>query len=167
MRLLFLDIDGVLNSASSILALGPSYPTDDVGQTNLCPVATGLLARAVRECEVTHVYVHSTWAGGSCDEGYFQRLLALHGMAPQVLPIVHNAPPWGPGRSRQSRIDAGLVSSGVLVSESSDYVVLDDVDMTDHFGARMVVCDADHGFSYPQYVRVCERFDVQPMLVLI
>lgn len=55
-RVLFLDIDGVLNSLSSVLALG--NPND-----HLDPVCVGLMARLLKETD-TQVVVSSTWRIG-------------------------------------------------------------------------------------------------------
>lgn len=56
MRILFLDVDGVLNSLGSVLALGdPNHHFD--------PVSVGLITRLLKETE-TKVVVSSSWRIG-------------------------------------------------------------------------------------------------------
>lgn len=154
MKLIMLDIDGVLNSARSMLAIGPSFDHDDVSKCNLDPVACGLLARLVRETGAK-ICVHSTWA---IDRGsvYFKAMLAPYGIEPTS--VVSN---WMGIHDRVQRIEKNLETH-----ECDDFVVLDDEDLTDHYGERSIVVDGANGLSYENYRRACTLLGAKPSFVL-
>ena len=161
MRVLFLDIDGVLNSAASMIALGQSRPADDPKECNLDPVACGMLRTILADCGFTHVYVHSTWSGGKQDQAYFNAMLRHQGVltdSTNVMIAVHH----GTGRylQRDERIVAAIEHY-----DMEDYLVLDDVNLTKQFKAIHV--DSRDGLSYMDYVDICDMYNVKPKMVLL
>lgn len=157
-RILFLDIDGVLNSTASIIATGSSWPKEDPAECNLDRVCCGLIQRAADECGLT-ICVHSSWASGSNGD-YLRAVLREHGITASVVDLPPES--FGGRDSRRGRI---LTALRILAPES--YVVVDDIDMTPDFGDRMICTNADEGLRYADYVRILSVFEVQPRFVLL
>lgn len=161
MNILFLDIDGVLNSARSFLALGASYPPEHPDDTTPCepgdavrpthprldPVAVGLL-RFVVQATGASIYVHSSWANRRSAD-YFRRLFAHHYDWPDA-PILERV---GYQFVRADRIRLALEHYA-----PSEYAILDDYDLSAAFGERAVQTVYDDGLS------MANVFAVLPLL---
>jgi hypothetical protein len=158
MKIIFVDIDGVLNSRSSFIALGPSRDSDDFNLTRLNPVSTGLLQWIIVNDMSVHLYFISTWTWNH-PVIYFIRLLQHYGINnPRVLDFAETPRNYG---SRTDRIQNAIDK---YAPES--YVILDDIDLTKDFGNNMIHINPDIGFSYPDLIKVCNQFDIPVPLVL-
>jgi HAD domain in Swiss Army Knife RNA repair proteins len=114
-RLIFLDIDGVLND---------SYHSEPL----ILPQCAEQFNRIVRATGA-NVVVSSSWRcwihGGLMTELGFQRLLRTHGIACSIVGVT---PPDGRVQGRDRQITAWLVSHGPVTA----YVVLDDDQVQGH-----------------------------------
>ena len=145
MNILFLDIDGVLNSLASVIAIGQSYPAEDVKQVVLDPVAVGLLKAMCKECDF-HIYVHSTWSQGR-DAQYFRQLFEHYGFKAAILDRVH---------TRDER--AIRIQQARQHYRPERYIILDDADMRKEFGEDFFFIDNRNGLRWEHYEKVLMRF---------
>lgn len=114
-RILFLDIDGVLNSLSSVLALGaPSKCLD--------PVCIGLLARLCKETDAK-IVVSSTWRIGRTVQQLQHTLDELGAWALADRFIGRTGDDHNGHRGRQIRqwmLDKQFTGNYVIVDDDSD-----------------------------------------------
>lgn len=154
-KFIFLDIDGVLNSTRSCLALGGYgfFPrisrmkgtVDFVEHAKLDPIAVLLLDRLVRSTGA-HVVISSTWRMGSTLDEFnalFKAYIPNNAISVIDMTPVHNHGPRG------DEIKAWLD----LRSLSDDkYVILDDdSDMLQDQKPFFVHVDRDAGLSFENF----------------
>lgn len=147
-RVLFLDIDGVLNSVRSTVGLG-GCPHDLVpAQVDLFdPVALGLVRGLCRAGGVS-VVLSSSW-----------RILHHHAnvAAALDLPIIDQTPSICGPRGRE--IAAWLAAR----PEVTDWAILDDdADMLEAQRARFVRVDGFEGLTWFNFAELCEVFRINP-----
>lgn len=166
MKLILLDIDGVLNSSRSFAALGASWPpehpdgspgTEDWPRLpNLDPVAVGLVARLCRETGAS-VYVHSSWATRRRSADYFRVLFKdFYGWD---APVVEHTGNYGLDR-------ANSIQDAIDCYEPEAYVILDDADLKGAFFTRHVCPVYDEGLSFDDFRRACGILGVPVPAVL-
>jgi hypothetical protein len=152
-NILFLDIDGVLNSLSSCVAIGLSHPSKDPKQANLDPVAVGLLKEICKECDLS-IYVHSTWCMGR-DTAWFKDLFSFYGFTPTILDRVHLRD------ERHLRIKQAMQHY-----RPEKFIVLDDADLSKHFGKEYIFIDNRNGLGWEHYETILARFGKQVPVIL-
>jgi hypothetical protein len=109
-KLIFLDVDGVLNSIESMLVLE--------AMDKLCPVRIGLVARLAREADAK-IVVSSSWRTGRLENTV--KLLTEAGAGCLAPYITSETPRLGTGK-RGDEIAAWLAKQG----DVECYVILDD-----------------------------------------
>jgi hypothetical protein len=154
MNILFLDIDGVLNSLASVVAIGQSYPAKDVQTVTLDPVAVGLLKAMCKECDF-HIYVHSTWSQGR-DTQYFQELFEYYGFKATILDRVHDSD------HRVSRIRQAMDHY-----KPERCIILDDDTICDKLGDCFIHVDNRNGLRWEHYEKVLMRFGKSVPIILM
>jgi hypothetical protein len=143
--IVFLDIDGVVNSLSSSLVYGDAeWPN---------PVALGLLARLVHNAEA-FVVVSSSWRIGRSPQELRDAFARWNGdgatLASHVIDVTDTGP--GPRGAQIARWLAKQPSWRV-----GAYVILDDdADMLDGQRSRLVQCRHRDGFGVREYVRAMQ-----------
>lgn len=114
-KILFLDIDGVLNSLGSVLALGdPSHHLD--------PVSVGLIARVCRETDA-QIVVSSSWRIGKAVKLLRHELqnLGAYKLAERVIGKTGDGHHGHRGRQiKQWREDNGHTGPYVITDDDSD-----------------------------------------------
>ncbi len=157
MKIVFVDVDGVLNSVASVITIGHSFPSREDKQRTFSPVSVGLLKRMVNECGL-EIYCHSSWMSPRInDHKWFQDVLRRYDWPEaKVLESVSF------GGDRGLRIEAAL-----LKYRPEAFVILDDADMNDLFPDEMLWVDNRNGLSFEHYEKVLEKFGKQTPLVLI
>jgi hypothetical protein len=147
MKIVFLDIDGVLNSTESFLAFGPCHISDDFSTTRLNPVSVRLVARIVSECNA-EVYVHSSW-GRTQDFEWFAMLFARYGVD---IPLLSHRTDREYVDNRSARID-----DAINVFNPESYIVIDDdgLSLSAH-RHRLVAVNNDRGFGLREYHKARE-----------
>jgi len=134
---IFLDFDGVLNSARSAIAFG------GYGEAQLDPVAVALVASLAKLADA-RVVVSSTWRL-LYSLGDLRRILSnySHALADRLV----DATPSIRSGHRGEEIEAWLTDNGI-----PSYVILDDDnDMLPAQFANFVEVDAQYGFSVHDY----------------
>jgi hypothetical protein len=165
MRLLVLDVDGVLNSTRSAIGLGgygyfpreamrDSYKRNDLAflreQANLDPVAVGILRRILIETECL-VLVSSTWRlGVTVDD--LNHLFLAHELPPVVI-------------DKTCQTDEGFRGTEVKIwldgrDDVTDYLILDDD--SDFFDfqkdGHFIHTDGAVGLDYNAYATITKRW---------
>lgn len=143
MKVLFLDIDGVLNSSRSCIAFN-GYPWPDCDWNKFDDVAVGLLREAIRLTGAVCV-LSSSWRVGMEDKEIGDLSVRLG------VPII--------GKTRSSY---GSEKRGIQIQdwlnehqEVSRYVIVDDdSDMTREQKRFFVKVDPDAGLSYENYHKI-------------
>jgi len=153
-NILFLDIDGVLNSLASCIAIGQSYPAKDPTQVVLDPVAMGLLRNLCKECDLS-IYVHSTWSIGRYAQ-YFRELFKHYGFEPTVLERVHTHE----GRALK-------IKQALQKYRPEKCIIFDDADMSKDFGEDFFFVDNRNGLSWEHYEKVLMRFGKSVPIILM
>ena len=156
MKILFLDIDGVLNSHASMLALGLSWPQDNPKAVNLNPVAVGLLKEICKECDL-HIYVHSTWSTQSKE--WFTEMFKHYGFDAKVLEREHASIL---DVDRNERIDVAIEHY-----RPEQFIVLDDDDVCSKFGERFILTDSRNGLGWEHYEKALALFGKQVPVILM
>jgi hypothetical protein len=145
MKILFLDIDGVLNSARSFTGIGKSYPTEKPEDANLDPVAVGLLKAICREGDFK-IFIHSSWWGLRCNKNYATAMFAKHGW---LTPGIIGGSSDG---DRKTRIDTALAKY-----KPENYIILDDCDLREYFGSHAIVVNPMNGLSMDNYANAMKH----------
>lgn len=146
-RVIFLDVDGVLNSIGSVIALGSPNDYFD-------PVSVGLIARLCRETGAK-IVVSSTWRIGRTVE-QIRDELARAG-APQLREyIVDRTKDFQAIRGKQ--IARWIEDNGF---EGSYVIVDDDSDMLPEQKPYFVQTDYADGFRTRHYTNAMAIFDPQ------
>ena len=148
MKILFLDIDGVLNSRRSCVAFG-RFPLNPNPQDKplLDLVALGLIKKIASAKDV-RVVLSSTW-----------RLFAKIDVMSEFLgfPIYRYTPTLLLG-CRGDEIDVWLKANPSNITHYA--IVDDDPDMLEHQMANFVNTSFNEGLSYKNYVRLCQLLDL-------
>lgn len=154
MKILFLDIDGVLNSRRSWIGYKRSYADAENGP-GWDPVAVGLLQRLVTDCDL-FIVISSAWRIGlpnlrvSFIEQW-QEWFAVYGW--ENAPVIDRTEISKEDRWEQIR-------RYVIIHEPSDYVILDDYDVTNH-SDHMYTVNNDVGLDIHTYNAIRERFGLK------
>jgi hypothetical protein len=140
-KIVFLDIDGVLNSYRTAYAMGPMKEED-----GLDPIAVGLVREMCR-LNKAGVVISSTWRLGR-DAQDFVILFERYGWKnPTVIGVT---PTLSTGH-RGKEIKAWLSGN----SSITDFVVVDDdnYDTADDFPDNFVHVDSKEGFLYRDFIK--------------
>lgn len=146
MKVLFLDIDGVLNSAKTCCAFG-GYPMSMEHIAAFDQAAIRLLQRLCDSAGV-QVVLSSSWRNDKDWATYGQAL---------GLPIIDRTPSsMGPrGREIQTWLDAH--------PEVEQYAIVDDdSDMLPEQAPRFVHTNGDEGLTFADYRKLCDLFGESP-----
>lgn len=150
LRVLFLDIDGVLNSTRTALALG-GIPHDltPANVAKLDPVALALVRNLCRAAGLS-VVVSSTW-----------RILHHWDEIGRALNLpTMGATPRSPSGFRGDEVNAWLAEH----PEVKDWAVVDDdSDFHRSQAARFVRVDGAEGLAWVNFLELCALFGVDPM----
>lgn len=161
MNIVFLDIDGVLNSATSIVGHGMSRNEEDPTLTNLSIQSVGILRYMCSNIPDYSIYVHSSWTKWDyVTDEYVKTMLSHHGFPnANVLPI---------DRDTVYMDRAQRISKAIERLSPDGYVILDDFNMTEIFGDNQVTTDAWVGLSYTDLFRVKNPFPdiIVPIVML-
>lgn len=158
MRVIFLDIDGVLNSQRSALAFtGFGFP-DPEKDPKLDPVAVNILRKLVRETEAK-IVVSSSWRlGSTVDElrAIFVNWYKVWEDAADIIidmtPDLWKKTPYTKGKQvlRGQEVDAWLEAH----PEVDAYVIFDDnSDFLPHQSSRFIQTDPNVGLTFDDYQR--------------
>lgn len=150
---LFLDVDGVLNSAaSSLVHGGPGNPNNP---TRLDEIAVGLVAELTEKTEA-HLVISSTWRGGG--PAQFAAWMANYGW--HNCPVIGETPPrtnhgWDGSsyRPRGALIREWLQDHAPGPLKSEEYLILDDNGDAGetHPDYCFVETDSREGFRWSKY----------------
>jgi hypothetical protein len=146
MRVLFLDIDGVLNSTRTALAFG-GYPFELEHQAAFDQAALGMIRRL---CEIgdLSICLSSAWRIGRDPHDVANAL---------DLPIMGKT---GNGLGPRGKQIFDWLEQHPEVTE---YAILDDdSDMLDEQLPRFVKTDGHEGLSWRDFQKLCELFKVSP-----
>ena len=154
--LIFLDIDGVLNSARSAIAhitRSTAYVSfQDRVADQLDPVAVLMMARVCRETEAD-IVISSTWRKFTTIPTFIE-VFARYGW--ENAPVIGLTPITSKGY-RGTEVKMFLEQNQDL--KGRPYVCIDD-DSDFDFDQRLIHCDAHNGFSYQNYRDTLEAFSV-------
>jgi hypothetical protein len=151
-KVIFLDIDGVLNSSRFFESQGFSDDADEEGYEPLSlewwsqgidPEAVKLVNEILTRTSA-HVVISSSWRLGA-NIGYLRRVLQSRGFEGDII----GATPRLPGSPRGKEIAAWLQAHG---SEIESFVVLDDDDDMDPVRHRQVQPSFTTGGLRPAHV---------------
>ena len=156
MRVIFLDIDGVLNSHRTAVAF------QQMGYREMDPIAVRMLYRIVR-CAEAHIVISSTWR---LDDQYVATIWGClrHAGWPWnhtallplgECPIIDRTPSnnWGIGVTRGHEIQDWLDAN----PSYDDYIILDDdSDMLESQMDRFIHCDHHVGLGWDQWSQIRE-----------
>lgn len=156
MNILFLDIDGVLNSRGSFVALGVSRPQT----SNWSPVSVKLIAHLCRKAGLV-VYAHSTWSRTGCDKHYYEKEFATYGVTDiTFLPVLSAR------RLSESRVTR--VGDALSHYDVEKFVIIDDADVfTQVYARNFVLCDFNTGFGWPEYTRAAAVLGIDDIEVVL
>lgn len=151
MKICFLDIDGVLNSCGSIIALGDSTHVDDFPR-NFDQVSVKLLERLCKSADLK-IYVHSTWSNYR-DHNWFKKEI---GIDVEFLEQLKYEP------KRDDRI-----RSAVKHYNPEYYIIIDDDErLKSTYPDRLIQTDAVYGFNYMGYAKALTHFGLRAEIVLL
>jgi len=146
MRVLFLDIDGVLNSTRTCVAFG-GYPMELHHLEAFDQAAIALIKRLCETADVK-IILSSAWR--------LHHPFADVGKA-LALPIVGRTPSLAGPRGME--INAWLTSH----PEATEYAIVDDdPDMLPDQLVRFVRTDGHEGLTWRDFVRLCSLFGTSP-----
>lgn len=155
MKLLFLDIDGVLNSARSMTVTDSSMPREDPTDVRFDPIAVGLLKELCQVCDL-QIFVHSSWWGGRVNKKYLTAAFRHYGWKrPRIIG----------GASAGNRVDR--IHAGLKEHKPAKFVILDDADLRRYFHGNAILVDQRNGLSFQNYAEVLTLFDKEPGVFLI
>lgn len=141
MNIVFLDIDGVLNSATSCIGQGMSQVTENPTESNLSVPSVGILRYMCEQIGDYGIYLHSSWAKWNyVTDEYVKKMLEHHGFPDaNVLPIFQDTV----YSNREMRINKTIQRL-----TPDEFIVLDDFNMKETFGNKQVLVDSHIGLSY-------------------
>lgn len=168
MRIIFLDIDGVLCTGRAMIG----RPIGHVGGKYFDPIAMQILNRICKETEA-EVVVSSTWRfDNSCRE-----ILRCVGFSGKFFGNTDQSwrTPYNPQGSRGKQIEAWIIMNyrdnfqgwtDTSQIEELEYVILDDdSDMLEHQLPRFVKIDHDVGLNVKDYFKIKELFGIPETLI--
>ena len=144
MKVIFLDIDGVLNNRGSAEALGATSKFLD-------PVSVGLVARICKDCDAK-IVISSSWRSGNMDR-LIDHLSSVGGL-PIVKYIIGETPDFDytevpdPCFHRGYEIVKWIESSAINLKS---YVIIDDCDGMYSY-QPFIKTDFTDGFRYKEYL---------------
>lgn len=146
MKVIFLDVDGVLNSYRNVVADGGfPFPADGPAdkdprhhEANLDRLAVGMVRKLCKEFEAS-IVLHSTWRMHTDPVEFGKRW---------DLPIIGGTDAH---TSKPASIKRWLREN----PEVKNYIVIDDDDMS--VGSRQIVTSVFEGFSYENYIRAQKK----------
>jgi hypothetical protein len=163
MRLLILDVDGVLNSTRSAIGWG-GFGHMPIGILQMSPrlvrkraawdpVAVGILKRILAETKCK-VLISSVWRkGASLKE--LRYLFKAHGLPPSAI-VGKTGSHWSGFRGREVR--QWLMTHKHL--DIKDYLILDDdSDFFPYQKGRFIHIDREVGLGYPAFQVISERWN--------
>lgn len=136
-KIIFLDIDGVLNCWGSMIFIGQST----IYTPNFNPMSLMYL-KSIVELSGAKVVVHSSWVNTFGMDEVVEMFAGL-GFDKEIFLDVN-----GVSYNRRERVQQ-LIDQ----YKPDEYVILDDVNMTDTFGDNMVHCNKFNGLSYENMLR--------------
>jgi hypothetical protein len=148
-KIIFLDIDGVLNSVRSTVALGFEWPYTDE-EKSLDPIAVGLLKSLCVKTDAK-IVISSTWRQGRTKQDFLD-IFAHYGW--DDFPIIGVTPKMH--TIRGTEIEYWLLNS----REVEQYVILDDSDdmLASHMD-NFVRVNLTNGLSLEDYVKALKILD--------
>lgn len=150
-KVLFLDIDGVLNSTRTAVGCGQGFPHSLTELGKFDPVALALIRNLCGVADIS-IVLSSTW----------RKLFAYHDVANALdLPIMGATDMDGKlrGEEIQRWLDAHT-------DEVESYAIVDDdSDMLSSQHKRFVKTDGHDGLMWRDYVKLCRLFGVDPINV--
>lgn len=161
-KLIFLDIDGVLNSTRSFISSNRGIPDGRWEeeywlreQLTLDPISVGLINRIIEETSAKIVVSSSHRkffrAGGYLHLNDLKEYIQGLGVVGEVIsatPVIHNAP-------RGSEIKEFLRSTS-----AANYVIIDDSsDMLEEQLNNFVHTDSNNGFLFEDYIKTKDILD--------
>jgi hypothetical protein len=154
MRIIFLDIDGVLNSIDSMLANNNRNKNMDA----LDYVSIGLLRKLCIETDA-RIVISSTWRYGRTEEDFID-IFSQYDW-PEVKDLIIGMTPIINGDCRGYEIESYLKTKTVLGPMYSEYIILDDdSDMLDNQLDRFIYVSNINGFRSQHYVKALRLFGV-------
>lgn len=151
MKILFLDIDGVLNSVSSFIynnRLNLLGLNKDFSHESLCPIACSNLQYVLEECPDVNLVISSTWRKFNTFEELKEKLDKCHVCADRIVGIT----PVDEDRYRGNEIQKYLSAH----PEVTDFVILDDDSDMEPFMDKLVKADSRNGFLFTDAEKVIE-----------
>lgn len=144
-KIIFADVDGVLNSYRTVVAFG-NYPTRNDTTDNFDLVAVGLLREACKQCNA-EIVLSSTWRMDKNWERLGETLnLSIVDRTPQLLT-----------GSRGEEIAMWLRDNLVF-----EYLIIDDNnDMLKSQQKNFIHVDPKNGFSYENFKQTLEILGVE------
>jgi len=150
-KICFLDIDGVLNSCGSVIALGDSTYLDDFPR-NFDPISVKLLERLCKTADLK-IYVHSTWARYR-DAQWFKKEIGIDVEFLEQLKYEEK---------RDQRI-----YTAVRHYNPEDFIIIDDDERLDRFyHENFILTDVVYGFNYMTYAKALSHFGLKAEIVLL
>jgi hypothetical protein len=144
LKIIFLDVDGVLNSYRNVIAFGGfpfpgrSGKDNPHAEENLDPIAIGMIRKLCKEFDAK-IVLHSTWRTHVNPREFGEKY---------GLPIIDVTPTV----SKSQSIKLWLREKG---QEVINYIIIDDDDMDDKH--RQVFTDIYEGFIYKDYIRAQKK----------
>lgn len=146
-KILFLDIDGVINSTRTAVASGIGYPHDLESMHLFDPVALSLIRKLCRQGDIS-VVLSSTW----------RMHFPYHEVANALdLPIIGATDTQG--RLRGEEIQRWLDANKDLVECYA--IVDDDSDMLKSQFPRFCHTDSNEGLMWKDYLKLCSLFGIK------
>ena len=150
MKVIFLDIDGVLNCLRSVLGVGNN--TDE----NFDMVAVGMILDLCIRTDA-HIVISSSWRYGDHKALAFE--LAKKTRRPEFETLTIGETPRGHDGHRGKEIEAWILEN-VDPEEFFEYVIIDDDDdMLEHQMENFVNTTFMEGFLYSHYVEALKILD--------
>ena len=144
-KVIFMDIDGVINSYRSVIAYG-TYPMDNTTIDNFDEIAIGMLRSACKKCNA-EIILSSTWR----NENNWGNLKEIFN-----LPIIDRTPQLFSG-TRGHEINAWLKDNTVF-----EFVIIDDHnEILDSQQNNFVQTDPKEGLAYRDYEKILKILGVE------
>lgn len=155
MQLIFLDIDGVLNSLQSTIYYN-QFPDKISMEDRLCPIATSNLKYILDKFPDCKIIVSSTWRRGRTLE-VLNQILGQYNI-PQV--VIDKTPYEGPGEVRGLIIRKWMDQNPTLMQSVSDFVIIDDdSDMAEFLStSHFIKTDSKVGFTWKEVEMIEVKF---------
>lgn len=152
MRVIFLDVDGVLNSVSSFIynnrlrLLGLSQ---DFSHETLCPIACSNLQYILEECLDVNLVISSTWRKYNTIEELKEKLAECYICADRIVGVT----PVDMDRYRGTEIKEYVDAH----PEIKAFVILDDDSDMKPYMDKLVKVDSRNGLTFTDAEKVIEK----------